>query len=547
MIYLERTITVKKGSSSIDEPVILYKGDKNVEIQFSIKNNPFKTKSGIGVTFGQLIIKRPKAESIFSSVAKLSNSKVLFIITRDMIDELIECGNYDFQIRLFNEDQSSRATLAPIEEGIIIREPICEGDATDSGTTDDSTSTDGEEVEIFDDEGNYNKTIWQSGDLITTQKLNKTEGAIDYLIAESKTHVTEDELNEVLKDVDVDLTGYATEQYVDDALDNIEIPEVDFTGYATEQYVQDRISSGFRIFGDNSGEFYEFTGNEFTDEEFVEEMETNYLVIFKNVRVVYTSGEYETGMFFNGEGLVTITTLQDFYGKRLSISVENDRGYSKTNFTVEDTADGRKLVWDSSQENVFATTEQVNNCVTSASLSSTLNNYATKEEIESAGYVTHIALESKQYATEQFVQDEIAEAQLNGEEVDLSNYVTKDEMIPFRTVADQTITRSGQLSTRFIYGFYLVKNTIIEYDGGQLSLDNELVRVRNYKGETPLGEKTITELYLYGSSSTYKFYAEPLALYLLEVDLSANGLEHCVTKQELDATLGDIESLLGGI
>lgn len=404
MIYLERTITVKKGSSSIDEPVILYKGDKNVEIQFSIKNNPFKTKSGIGVTFGQLIIKRPKAESIFSSVAKLSNSKVLFIITRDMIDELCECGNYDFQIRLFNEDQSSRATLAPIEEGIIIREPICEGDATDSGTTDDSTSTDGEEVEIFDDEGNYNKTIWQSGDLITTQKLNKTEGAIDYLIAESKTHVTEDELNEVLKDVDVDLTGYATEQYVDDALDNIEIPEVDFTGYATEQYVQDRISSGFRVFGDNSGEFYEFTGNEFTDEEFVEEMETNYLVIFKNVRVVYTSGEYETGMFFNGEGLVTITTLQDFYGKRLSISVENDRGYSKTNFTVEDTADGRKLVWDSTQENVFATTEQVNNCVTSASLSSTLNNYATKEEIESAGYVTHIALESKQYATKEELQ-----------------------------------------------------------------------------------------------------------------------------------------------
>lgn len=128
MIYLERTITVVNNNASIDEQVILYKGDRNVEIQFIIKNSPFKYKSGIDTTYGQLIINRKKADSLFSNVSKLSNGKVLFVVTGDMIDELNECGDYDFQIRLFNEAQTSRVTLAPITAGISIREPICEGD-----------------------------------------------------------------------------------------------------------------------------------------------------------------------------------------------------------------------------------------------------------------------------------------------------------------------------------------------------------------------------------------------------------------------------------
>lgn len=225
MIYLERTVTIKNSLATIDEPVILYKGDKNVEIQFQIKNNPYKSKTSTVVTYGQLIIDRANADSIFSSISRLSSNKVLFVITGDMIDDLNECGTFDFQIRLFNEDQSSRVTLAPIKEGIQIREPICEGDATDSGPTDDSTSSDGDEVEVFDEEGNYNKTTWESGDVITTQKLNKVEGALDHLVAESKTHITEDELNEILKDadIDVDLDGYATEQYVQSAIQTIEL------------------------------------------------------------------------------------------------------------------------------------------------------------------------------------------------------------------------------------------------------------------------------------------------------------------------------------
>ncbi len=205
MIYLERNITINKGSSSIDEQIVLYKGDKNVEVQFSLKNNPYKSKNGLTVSYGQLVVDR-EAGSIFSEVSRISNNKVTFIITGEMIDELCECGDYDFQIRLFNEDQSSRATLPPIEAGITIKKPICEEEGTgvNTSTVNEAKTVYGAKLDPFDDEGNYNKTIWYNGDLITDSKLNKIEDAIY-------------EINENIP------TDCVTESYVNDAIAQIEL------------------------------------------------------------------------------------------------------------------------------------------------------------------------------------------------------------------------------------------------------------------------------------------------------------------------------------
>ena len=178
MIYIERTITIEDNSAEIEEPVVLYKGDSNIEVQFTITNNPFKYKAGIDLTYGQLIIKRPKTDPIFSEVAKLSSSKVLFIITGDMIDEFEELGDYDFQIRLLNEDMSSRATLPPVSAGIMIKEPLCEEGINTAPVNYSRTRISREIENTFDEEGNYNKTDWSNGDIITDKKLNKIEDAL---------------------------------------------------------------------------------------------------------------------------------------------------------------------------------------------------------------------------------------------------------------------------------------------------------------------------------------------------------------------------------
>ena len=126
MIYIERTIKIKKGEASIDEPVCLYKGDKNIEIRFLIENNPFKYKNDLTINYGQLIIKRENAPDIFSEPTKLNSGRVVFLITGDMINDLNELGSYTFQIRILNEDLTSRGTLPPVFAGITIKEPLCE-------------------------------------------------------------------------------------------------------------------------------------------------------------------------------------------------------------------------------------------------------------------------------------------------------------------------------------------------------------------------------------------------------------------------------------
>ena len=178
MIYIERTINISDNSAVIEEPVILYKGDRNIEVQFIINNSPFKYKSGIDLTYGQLVIKRPNTDPIFSDVAKLSSGKVLFTITGDMIDELAELGNYDFQVRLLNSDKTSRATLPPVYAGILIKEPVCEEDGVNYASVGYTKAATGETLDVFDDNGDYIKTTWTNGDIITDSKLNKIEAAL---------------------------------------------------------------------------------------------------------------------------------------------------------------------------------------------------------------------------------------------------------------------------------------------------------------------------------------------------------------------------------
>ena len=301
MIYIERIlefkrndVKIRRSDSKTEEPIILYKGDKNIELQFIIENNPFNYKSGVEITYGQLIIKRPNANPIFSDVAKFSNSKASFIITGEMIDDLNEIGEYDFQIRLLNADQTSRGTLPPVYAGIVIKEPVCEEEGVNFAAANYARTLSGEIEDTFDDEGNYNKTVWTKGDTITDTKLNKIEDAIyeinsDYVSdsdLDDKGYLTEHQdisylaseqyVNDAISDIDIptvpvnvselnndagyltehqdvshlalkseipSIEGLATESYVDEAINNIEIPEgggnVDLSSYYTKTDMDD--------------------------------------------------------------------------------------------------------------------------------------------------------------------------------------------------------------------------------------------------------------------------------------------------------------------
>ena len=193
MIFTERTIKMSNDVCEIDNPIVLYRGDYNVEIRFTIIECPYKytTKNSTNIieevdaSYGQLVIRVPNDGSpIFSDVVETKKGSVVFTLSREMIDESIEVGDYTFQIRLFDANKESRATIPPVENGILIREPIATEDVS---TTNEvgvaavgyAMTTTGTPEDAFDSQGNYNKTTWATGDRITSDKLNKIEAGID--------------------------------------------------------------------------------------------------------------------------------------------------------------------------------------------------------------------------------------------------------------------------------------------------------------------------------------------------------------------------------
>ena len=144
MIFTDRTVIIQKGIGSINDPIILYRGDKDVEIRFTLsEGSPFRYGNGASpniiekteAAYGQLVIKAPNnLPAIFSKVAPTNEGKIVFKITGEMIDEIAEVGNYSFQIRLFDESKNSRVTLPEVNNGIEIREPIASENATSTVT-----------------------------------------------------------------------------------------------------------------------------------------------------------------------------------------------------------------------------------------------------------------------------------------------------------------------------------------------------------------------------------------------------------------------------
>ena len=217
MIHANRIVTVGEQESIIDRPIILYRGDREVEIEFTLVGNEFMfSKEGnviesVNASHGQLVLNTPSGEHMFSELAECNEGKVVFVVTKEMIDEFVEVGFYSFQIRLYDSaEMKSRVTIPPVMNGFDIRNPIAAEDETnvvDQGIVDYARifkDQSNEELPTFDWTGAYNKTEWVHHDVITENKMNKIEDALYSINANVKESdvVMLNALDNVKKDAD---------------------------------------------------------------------------------------------------------------------------------------------------------------------------------------------------------------------------------------------------------------------------------------------------------------------------------------------------------
>ena len=192
LIFTKRKITITGDKASIDKQIVLYRADRAIEVQFEIVYETIKyrmsnTIEDTNASFGQLVIQNNSTPiPTVTDVSPTSEGAVIFKFTKEMIDEISELGEYSFQIRLFDDTQTSRITTPIIENGIAIKEPLSiyegnsEGGSAEVGVafTGAARAQQEEYLEPFDEAGNYNETTWATGDIITSGKLNKLEDGI---------------------------------------------------------------------------------------------------------------------------------------------------------------------------------------------------------------------------------------------------------------------------------------------------------------------------------------------------------------------------------
>ena len=241
MIFTERTIMVVNDSATINKPLILYRGDKNIELKITIAESQFKFRNNdasnvietTDASYAQLVINTPYNSPIFSEVAATKNGTVIFVISEAMIDEIREVGIYDIQIRLLDDNKQSRVTIPPVSNAIEIREPMAieDGSVVDSNAVNvakvnRALTTTSAPLEAFDSQGNYIKTTWGEGDVITDAKLNKIEAGIEGVnnkVVTKTSQLTND-------------ANYASETFVTNKIAEAQLGggEVDLSGYVTK-------------------------------------------------------------------------------------------------------------------------------------------------------------------------------------------------------------------------------------------------------------------------------------------------------------------------
>ena len=152
-----------------------------------------------------------------------------------------------------------------------------------------------------------------------------------------------------------------------------------------------------------------------------------------------------------------------------------------------------------------------------------LSEYAKKNDIPDvsafiteipAEYVKESELESKGYATETFVSAEIAKAKLEGDDVDLSGYATKDDIKNFITEIPAEYITESELTAKG----YLTEHQNISHLATKESIPTKVSQLTNDKNYlTDIPDEYVTDAEL--TAKGYLTEHQSLADYAKKTDL----------------------------
>lgn len=210
MISRDLTLTITDTNVSLDKNIILYRYDRGITLNITLKSDTYDLADEIKKA--RAIILRPNKKVSATDITEIRKDvdtekntvKCVYELYLDdtWTDHLGEVGTYQIQLQLYSEfPHNNCITIAPFN--FEVKSPIgvpqdttaYVGQATASNY---SIVNNNRSVPAGDlENGQYLKTEWIDGDLITSGKLNKVETAIDYLVTDSITYATKDAIGDI--------------------------------------------------------------------------------------------------------------------------------------------------------------------------------------------------------------------------------------------------------------------------------------------------------------------------------------------------------------
>ena len=199
MISRDLTLTITDKGVSLDKSVTLYRYDRGITLNIKLESETYDLKEEI--TKARAIVLRPNKKLSATEITDIVDGVYVLHLDNTWTDHLGEVGVYQIQLQLYSDTPDDECiTIAPFT--FEVKNPI--GVPTDSrayvnmATVNNYSASDSTDVPVGDlENGEYLKTSWIGGDLITAGKLNKIETAIDFLVGDSINHATKDDIGDI--------------------------------------------------------------------------------------------------------------------------------------------------------------------------------------------------------------------------------------------------------------------------------------------------------------------------------------------------------------
>lgn len=132
-IYTERVIRVSNNKASMDKDIYIYRGNRNIEIQFTVTEHIFKFKDVNMVekyspSHAYVTLLTPQMKQIGTGKAEVIDGVIKLVVSSAMIDEKTECGEYSIVIDLYDEVGDSVLTIPPVENQLHVLDRMTEID-----------------------------------------------------------------------------------------------------------------------------------------------------------------------------------------------------------------------------------------------------------------------------------------------------------------------------------------------------------------------------------------------------------------------------------